>query len=279
VTPVERLSHLLRLPRFSVLPSVFAGACAAYDPVLRPQWATLGLFAAFLFAIGDAEGLLAHGRPGRPAPPGAGARFAASLALALVCGALVVALRGWPMFWFVSAATLLATAFIAGPRLAETSLGGPLTILWMGPLATAGASFALTGAVAPPALWIGLPIGFLADAARRAHEAARHEHEGLAVGSTGAIGHDGQPAAPPWFAGDLVAGFGAVPALILAGELPWAALLALVVAPWALREFARARGGYVWREAAVRTRLLHAGFAVALALTTFAARLFSTRAA
>lgn len=279
MTPVERLTHLLRLPRFSVLPSVLAGACAAYDPALRPQWTTLGLFAAFLFAIGDAEAMLAHGRPGRAAPPGAGARFAASLALALVCATILVAVRGWPMFWFVSAATLLATAFIAGPRLADTALGGPLTILWMGPLATAGASYALVGAVAPPALWVGLPIGFLADAARRAHEAARHEHEGGGSAVTGAFGHGGGPLAPPWFAGDLVAGFGAVPVLILAGELPWVALLALAALPWALHEFRRARNGYVWREAAARARLLHAGFALVLAATTLAARLFSTRAA
>jgi hypothetical protein len=274
VSPVERLTHLLRLPRFAVLPSVLAGACAAYDPSLRPQPATLGLFAAFLFAIGDAEAMLAHGRPGRAAPPGAGGRFAASLAVALVCGALLVSLRGWPMFWVVSAATLIAAAFIAGPRLADTALGGPLTILWMGPLATAGASLALVGTVTPSAVWIGIPIGFLADAARRAFDAARAGHAAAAPGTD-----EGDTVAPPWFAGDLVAGFGAVPVIILGGGLPWAALAALLVLPWALREFARARRGYVWREAAARARLLHAGFAVALALATLAARLFATRAA
>jgi hypothetical protein len=278
VTLVERLTHLLRLPRFAILPSIFAGACAAYDPSLRPQWPVLALFAAFLFAIGDAEALLVHGRPGRAALPGAGARFAVSLALALACAVLLVGLRGWPMFWIVSAATLVATAFIAGPRLGETALGGPLTVLWMGPLATAGAALALVGTVTPPALWIGIPIGFLADAARRAHEAARTEHAVASIPG-GAGLHAGEAAAPPWFAGDLVAGFGAVPALILAGELPWAALLALGALPWALRELARARGGYVWRDAAARTRLLHAGFAVVLAVTTLAARVVSTRAA
>lgn len=274
MSPVERLTHLLRLPRFAVLPSVLAGACAAFDPALRPQAVPLLLFAAFLFAIGDAEAILAHGRPGRAAPPGAGGRFAASLGLALLCAALLVMLRGWPMFWIVLTATLLAAAFIAGPRLADTALGGPLTIVWMGPLATAGASLALVGTVAPPALWIGVPIGFLADAARRAHDAARAGH------ASAAPGHDeGNTIAPPWFAGDLVAAFGAVPVLIIAGELPWIALLALCALPWALREFRRARGAYVWREAAARTRLLHAGFAIVLALAALAARVYATRAA
>jgi 1,4-dihydroxy-2-naphthoate octaprenyltransferase len=267
VSPAERLTHLLRLPRFAVLPSVLAGACAAYDPAVRPQWTTLALFAAFLFAVGDAEAILAHGRPGRPSPPGGGARFAASLGLGLVCATLLVALRGWPMFWIVGTAALMASAFIAGPRLADTGLGGPLTIVWMGPLATGGAALALSGSVAPPALWIGVPIGFLADAARRAHDAARIES------------HAAEAQAPPWFAGDLVAAFGAVPALILGGGLPWAALLALGALPWVLREFTRVRDGYVWREAAARTRLLHAGFAIVLGVATLGARLFSTRAA
>ena len=274
MTPVERLTHLLRLPRFAVLPSVLAGACAAFDPAQRMQWGTLGLFAIFLFSIGDAEAILAHGRPGQPARPGSGARFAASLGLALACAGMLVAMRGWPMFWIACTATLLAAAFIAGPRLADTALGGPLTIVWMGPLATSGASLALIGAVTPPALWIGMPIGFLADAARRAHDAAHLEHSSAPPGRDA-----GEALAPPWFAGDLVAGFGAVPVLILAGELPWIALLAIGVLPWALFEAARARDGYTWREGAGRARLLHAGFAVVLSLATLGARLFSTRAA
>ena len=276
MSPVERITHLLRLPRFAVLPSVLAGACAAYDPALRPNFAILALFAAFLFAIGDAEAMLAHGRPGRAAPPGAGPRFAASFTLALVFGIALVVLRGWPMFWIVCAATLLGAAFIAGPRLADTALGGPLTILWMGPLATAGASLAIVGTVTPASVWIGIPIGFLADAARRAWDAAREGHAAAPPGSD-----EADTAAPPWFAGDLVAGFGAVPVIILGGGLPWAALVALLALPFALREFARVRGRapWVWREAAGRTRLLHAGFAIVLAVATLVARVYSTRAA
>ena len=264
-----RLAHLLRLPRYAVLPAVIAGASAAYDPALRPRFELLVLLGAFLFAVAGAEATLAARlRPGE-APRKGRVPAWVTLPLALVAATLLVAARGWPMFWVCTAAVLLACAFAAGPRLSDTALAGPVTIAWMGPLATAGAALALVGTVAPPALWIGLPIGFLADAARRAWIAATAE------GATAAPA----PPAPPWFAGDHVAAFGVIPVLILAGGLPAAALLALAAVPWSLREIARVRSGYAWREAANRTRLLHAAFALILAATTFAARVFATRAA
>ena len=285
MTVAARFASIVRLPRIAVLPAVVAGAGAGYDPSLRPQWATLLGFALFLFATADAEQTLAGGLR-----RGTTRRFFASLTVALVAAALLVAARGWPMFWVVITALLVAIAFVNGPRLSDTALAGPATIAWMGPIASAGAALALTGSVAPPALWIGLPIGFLADAVRRAHRTARLEAAGAlsaanaGMGSGAGFGANagtgtGGPAAPPWFAGDLVAAFGAIPLLILTGGLPWIALLTLVALPWVLREITRARGPYAWSEAAERTRLLHAGFALLLAATTFAARWFATRAA
>jgi 1,4-dihydroxy-2-naphthoate octaprenyltransferase len=262
----DRFASLLRLPRIAVLPAVLAGAAAAYDPSLRPQWTVLFGFGLFLFAAADAEQTLAGGLRRATA-----ARFFAALAVALAAGVVLVVVRGWPMFWVVTAALLVATAFVAGPRLSDTALAGPAMIAWMGPIASAGAALALVGTVSPEALWIGLPIGFLADAVRRAHRAARLESAAVA-GTSGT-------AAPPWFAGDLVAAFGAVPALIAIGRLPWVALLALCALPWVLREIARVRGGYAWSEAAQRARLLHAGFALLLTATTFVARVLATRAA
>ena len=260
-----RLAHLLRHPRYAVLPAVVAGASAAYDPALRPRFDLLILFGAFLFAVAGAEATLAT-RTRTGARP-AGVPAWVTLAVAMLAAVILITARGWPMFWVCTAAVLLATAFAAGPRLADTALAGPITIAWMGPLATAGGALALVGNVAPPAMWIGLPIGFLADAARRAWVTAVAEQGGAA------------PAAPPWFAGDHIAAFGAVPVLILGGALPAVALLALLALPWTLREFVRVRAGYAWSDAVTRTRLLHAAFALLLAATTFVARVFATRAA
>ena len=266
MTALARLAHLLRLPRYAVLPAVVAGASAAYDPALRPRFELLLLLGAFLFAVAGAEATLAtRARPGEPSRA-RGVPAWVTLAVALLAAVLLVAARGWPMFWISVAATLLACAFAAGPRLADTGLAAPITILWMGPLATAGAALALVGTVAPPALWIGLPIGFLADAARRAWIAASFEDRRM-------------PEAPAWFAGDLVAAFGVIPVLVVAGGLPMIALLALLALPWTLREFQRVRAGYTWRDAVGRTRLLHAAFALLLAAPTVAARVFATRAA
>jgi hypothetical protein len=61
--------------------------------------------------------------------------------------------------------------------------------------------------------------------------------------------------------------------------LPVVALVALGGLPWVGFELARARGAYPWRDAAARTRLLHATVALVLAATTFAARVVATRAA
>jgi hypothetical protein len=271
VTASARLAHLLRLPRYAVLPAVIAGASAAYDPALRPRFELLALLGAFLFAVAGAEATLAARlRPGEE-PRAASVPAWITLPVALVAAFLLVAARGWPMFWVCTAAILLACAFASGPRLSDTALAGPVTVVWMGPLATAGAALALVGTVAPPALWIGLPIGFLADAARRAWIAAAAEASAAAATPA--------PPAPPWFAGDFVAAYGVLPVLILAGGLPAIALLALAALPWTLRELARVRGDYAWRDAVTRTRLVHAAFALILAATTFAARVFATRAA
>src|SRR5205823_14139796 len=102
--------------------------------------------------------------------------------------------RGGRGFWVVAGLALLSGAFVNGPRLIETGLGGAVAVFVLGPLLTAGAAMAIVGQVTPTALWIGLPVGLVADAARRARETAAQP-----AGST----------APPWFAADLVAAYGA----------------------------------------------------------------------
>jgi len=246
---------------------VLAGAAAAYDPALRPRFDLLIVFAVFVLAAVAVQAAFADKRRD--------ARMAVPALLALGCGVILVLTRGWAGFWAVTGLGLLAVAFAAGPRLRDTPLAGPATIAALGPLATAGAALALVGHVAPVALWIGLPIGFLADATRRARETADE------VAHPGVQAHAGDtPAAPPWFAADLLVAYGMLPALAAVGALPLMGLAAWITLPLAVREPARARAGrYAWAEAAQRVSLLHLGFALVLAAAVFVARIHATRAA
>jgi 1,4-dihydroxy-2-naphthoate octaprenyltransferase len=263
------IPRLVASPLTAALVALAAGAAAAHDPALRPRFDLLLLFAAYVLALIALEMRIAHGH----AAKGRG-RTMALAGLALLAGVTLIAVRGWPGFWIVGTLGLLALAFVTGPRLADTSLGGVVTVAVLGPLTTAGAALAVVGHVSPTALWIGLPIGLLADAARRARDTAAHEGHGVHARA------GESPAAPPWFLGDLVAAFGVIPALVALGTLPWIALLSWITLPWALGEATRARSGtYVWGEAARRTRRLHLSFALLLAAAVLVARIIVTRLA
>ncbi len=268
--------ELLLSPTSAVVLAGFAGAAAAFDPALRPHFDVLVVYLGFLVATVELERALAHRSPDRM-------RTVALTIAAISLGVWLTWMRGWPMFWVAIALFILVVWFASGPRLADSPLGGPITVLVLGPLASAGAAIALTGVGSHPAFWIGVPIGFLADAARRAHVAAMLAAR--AAASAGPLGH-GAPAAPgatsstapPWYAGDLVAGYGIVPALVFGGSLPLAALLSWATLPWAAREIVFARTGqYSWQASALRTRLVHVAFGLLLAAAVFTARVFATR--
>ena len=261
------LRRLFATPLAGATIALLAGASAAHDFALRPRFDLLVLFGVYALAVVALEMRIAH------APPAEGFPWAnASLtAIGLTSGGIVVIALGWPAFWIV-----LALAFVAGPRLADTSLAGPVTILALGPLISAGAALTVAGHVAPVALAIGLPVGLLADAVRRAaRTGARAAHRTL---SAHAQPHDTPPASP-WFAADLLAAFGGVPVLVALGLLPWPAIACWLTLPLALAEPARARTGvYAWGEAATRLRRLHLAFGVLLAIAVLVARIIATRA-
>ncbi len=265
------IRKLLVTPLAAAVVAVFVGAAAAHDVAIRPRFDLLVLFGAYMIAVVALEMRIAHA-----ASVGTGRWGTAGLVLiALMAGATLVALLGWPALWIVVALALLAFAFVAGPRLSDTGLAGPVTILVLGPLASSGAALAVAGHVSPIAFWIGLPVGLLADAARRAREiSSQAAHARL---SPHAQPFDSPPA-PPWFAADLLAAFGALLVLVALGALPWPALAALVTMPWALGEAARARtGAYAWGEAAGRARRLHLVFGLVLGVAVLTARAILTR--
>ena len=265
------LRRLFATPLAGAAIALLAGASAAHDFALRPRFDLLVLFGAYALAVVALEMRIAH------APP-SGAFPWATLGLVGIglCDRHHVTIAlGWPAFWIVLALALLALAFVAGPRLADTALAGPVTILALGPLVSAGAALAVAGHVAPVALAIGLPVGLLADAVRRA--ARTGARAGHAMHSAHAQPFDTPPASP-WFAADLLAAFGTVPLLIGLGFLPWPAIACWLALPLALAEPARARTGvYAWGEAATRVRRLHLVFGVLLAVGVLVARMVSTR--
>jgi len=261
--PKPRFPRLLPFPALAGLTAVVVGAAAAHDPSLRPRFDLLVLFALYAMAVT----LMAARADQRFRAPRASTRARGSwipLAVgSVVAAGFLIAERGWLGFWVVAGLALLSAAFVNGPRLTDTGLGGAVAVFVLGPLLTAGAAMAIVGAVSATALWIGLPVGLVADAARRARENAA-----LPAGSP----------APPWFAGDLVGAYGAVLVTVALGVLPWATLLIFLTLPWAAVELAEARrGAYAWPEAARRMRRLHWMFGAVLALTVFAARVMATK--
>ena len=266
------LRKLLATPLAGAAIALLAGASAAHDFAFRPRFDLLILFGAYAIAVVALEVRVAH------APPaGAFPWMNLSLvAIGLLSGSALTVALGWPAFWIALALALLALAFVAGPRLADTALAGPVTILALGPLISGGAALAVAGHVAPVALAIGLPVGLLADAVRRAaRTGARAAHTTQSAHSQ----PFDTPPASPWFATDLLAAFGVVPVMIGLGLLPWAAIACWLALPLALTEPARARTGvYAWSEAATRVRRLHLVFGVLLAVSVLIARVFATRA-
>lgn len=265
------VTGFLATPLAAAAVAVLVGAAAAHDLAIRPRFELLLLFGAYALAVVALEMRIAHG------PPVGTGRWATGglVTIALTAGGALVTALGWPALWIVVALALLALAFVAGPRLSDTGLAGPVTIAVLGPLASSGAALAVAGHVSPTALWIGVPVGLLADAARRARGAVTDaEHAGLAPHAQA----NASPPAPPWFAADLIAAFGVIPALVALGMLPWPALATWATLPWALGEVARARtGAYAWDEAAGRARRLHLVFALVLGTAVLLARAILTR--
>ncbi|MEP7029223.1 MAG: hypothetical protein ABI960_11565, partial [Candidatus Eisenbacteria bacterium] len=237
------IRKLFATPIAAAVAAVFVGAAAAHDVAIRPRFDLLALYAAYVIAVVTLEMRIAH------APSVGTGRWATAglAAIALMAGSALVTVLGWPALWIVLALALMAFAFVTGPRLSDTGLAGPVTIAVLGPLASSGAALAVAGHVSPTAFWIGVPVGLLADAARRAREAAAS----VALAARAPhLSTEGSPPAPPWFAADLISAFGGILVLVSLGTLPWPALLALATLPWALGEAARARtGAYAWGEA------------------------------
>jgi len=86
----------------------------------------------------------------------------ATLAFALVCGAELVRVGGWPIAALGILSMLAAVAYTAGPYpLGYHGLGDLFVFLFFGPVAVMGTVFLQLNAVPMTAFWISLSIGAL----------------------------------------------------------------------------------------------------------------------
>lgn len=84
------------------------------------------------------------------------------LALAAVCGAAVVALRGWNTLWWIAAALILGVSYSGGPlKLGFHGLGEAVIFIMFGPLLMTGVHFAITGVVGWKIILLSVCVGLL----------------------------------------------------------------------------------------------------------------------
>jgi 1,4-dihydroxy-2-naphthoate polyprenyltransferase len=89
----------------------------------------------------------------------------ASFGIAVVAGAYLVALRGWPLLAIGLASIASGLAYTAGPfALAYIGLGDVFVFLFFGFVAVLGTYYAQAGALDPEAVLAAIPVGALATA-------------------------------------------------------------------------------------------------------------------
>ena len=166
--------------------------------------------------------------------------------LALLVGAYLVWVAGWPILVLGLAASVSAIAYTVGPfPLGYHGLGDVFVMLWFGFAAVVGTVFVQTGELPGLAWWAALPIGALTTNILVVNNVRDRENDALVGKRTLAVrlGHRGGLAQY----GLLLAVAYAVPLGLVAsgvvggGATRFATLLPLLTLPLALRVYARVR--------------------------------------
>jgi 1,4-dihydroxy-2-naphthoate octaprenyltransferase len=233
---------------------VVVGTTIAWQEGATIQWlvAAIALCAAVLIQIGtnlyNDVGDFERGADGsdRLGPPRASAMgwlapadvrraAAASFGLAMILGAYLVSVGGWPVFVVGLASVAAGVAYTGGPRpIAYTASGEVFVFVFFGLIATAGSSLLQTGGLSWAAVVAGAMIGCIATAVLVVNNYRDLESDRQAGKITLAV-RIGRPATRIEFAALLALPFAALPLLaVLTGRGPWL-LLPAAVAPIALR--------------------------------------------
>ena len=84
------------------------------------------------------------------------------MALAAVMGAVVVALRGWDIAWWIVAAAIIGVSYSGGPlKLAYHGLGEFVIFIMFGPLLMTGVYYAITGCLDWKIITLSVAVGLL----------------------------------------------------------------------------------------------------------------------
>ena len=233
---------------------VLVGTTIAWHEGAMIQWlvAAIALCAAVLIQVGtnlyNDVGDYERGADGsdRLGPPRASAMgwlapadvrraAAASFGLAMVLGAYLVSVGGWPIFVVGLTSVAVGVAYTGGPRpIAYTASGEVFVFVFFGLIATAGSAFLQTGSLSWAAAVAGAMIGSIAAAVLVVNNYRDLESDRQAGKITLAV-RIGRPATRVEFAALLVLAFAALPLFaVLTGRGAWL-LLPAAAAPIALR--------------------------------------------
>ncbi len=233
-------------------PVAVGTACAIAEGGSRPDAAAAALAGALLLQIGTnlANDVYDFERgadtPDRLGPVRATASGAIStramkiatvavFAAAMVPGAYLAAVAGWPVIAIGIAAMIAGAAYTAGPYpLAYHGLGDVFVMAFFGYVAVCGTAFVQLGRVPDLAWWAALPVGALATAILAVNNARDVHTDALAGKRTIAV-RFGRSGARAEYALLLAAAY-AVPLLLwLRGDASPAVLLPLATLPIAVR--------------------------------------------
>jgi 1,4-dihydroxy-2-naphthoate octaprenyltransferase len=156
--------------------------------------------------------------------------------VAVVCGVVLIAARGWGIAAFGLFGLATGYAYTAPPLrlVARHGLGELVIALDFGPLIVGGTTFTLTGKLMWTDLLIGVPLGLLTAAILWANEFPDTPAD-AAVGKHHLVATLGRETARWGYIGLVVGAFGTVALGVGLGTLPVGALLFFVALPLAVR--------------------------------------------
>lgn len=180
---------------------------------------------------------------------------AAFFLVTIAIGLALVALRGWPLLAIGLAGVLGGYFYTAPPfQYKYRALGVPLVFVYMGVLMVVGAYYAIAGRWSDAALYASLPVGILVAAILHANDVRDVDEDARAGFRTLSILLTRTPAARlyVWM---MLGAFLLTGLLVIAGQLPLFALVALLALPGALRATAEMRRAMATGDIGVIARI------------------------
>jgi 1,4-dihydroxy-2-naphthoate octaprenyltransferase len=192
-----------------------------------------------------------------------------AMAIGALCGLVLVLLTG-PVLLLVGLLSLLAGyAYTARPiALGYRALGEVTVFLFMGPVIVAGAAYVQSVNWSTEAFLLSIPVGMLVTAILHVNN-IRDMADDLAHGKRTLANLFGRRIATVEYRLLVLGSYGVLIAVVLAGVVPWPALLALATLPAALRLAVQVReehGVGALDRLMIRTARLHLRFSGLLAL-------------